>query len=331
MALPRLSAAVEAAWYGRGVWARWVWLLWPLALIFRLAVALRRAAFRRGWLASGHPGVPVVVVGNITVGGSGKTPLVAELARLLTERGRHPGIVSRGYGGARAVRSLAVTRDSDPAAAGDEPVLLARSSGCPVVVGRDRLAAARHVVGLGADVVLADDGLQHYALRRDAEIAVRDGARGYGNGLCLPAGPLREPPSRLRSVDLELVQGEDFRLEADDAEPLAGGPSRPLAAFAGQAAHALAGIAHPPRFFDMLTAAGLVVTPHAYPDHHRFDPAQIDFGDNAPVFMTAKDAVKCAAFAGSRHWVVPVRVAWSAPALAAVQALLDRILAEDSA
>jgi tetraacyldisaccharide 4'-kinase len=267
----------------------------------------------------------VVVVGNLTVGGSGKTPLVIHAAELLKAKGWRPAIVSRGYlRGARAEPQppRAVSLASDPAEVGDEPVLLARRSGCPVWVGADRAAVALRLRDEhpDCDVILMDDGLQHYGLRRDVEIAVVD-ARGFGNGMMLPAGPLREPRSRLSSVDAVVAHGTDrveghgaravqfrMRLEGDEAHRATDARERrKLATFAGSRVHAVAGIGDPERFFRHLAAHGVAFEPHPFPDHHPFAAADLEFGDAAPVLMTEKDAVKCKRFAKPAHWVLPVR------------------------
>ena len=294
-------------------------LLYPLSLIFRGIVALRRAAYRTKVLASRRLGVPVIVVGNITVGGTGKTPLVLWLAEFLLRRGFHPGIVSRGYGSSqRSPRR--VTAASDPARVGDEPVLLAQRSGCPVWVGTSRVAAGEALLRAHpeCDVVVSDDGLQHYALQRDVEIAVVDGERGMGNGFMLPAGPLREPPSRLRSVDAIAVtggaesfatglRGHSIKLEGRDFRNLLNpdhvvGPAH----FQRQRVHAIAGIGNPQRFFTHLEALGLRLEPHAFPDHYAYTPADVSFPNADAILMTEKDAVKCAAFAAETHWVLRV-------------------------
>lgn len=322
-----IAAALTRAWYGPRGWTRW---LLPLACLYGAAVAVRRLAYRRGWLPRVAVGLPVIVVGNITVGGTGKTPLVAALAARLRERGLRPGIIARGYGGRVGDQPIAVGPDADAATVGDEPLLLARRSACPVVVCRRRAAAAGWLANAGTvDVVIADDGLQHYALARDAEIAVCDGARGYGNRWLLPAGPLREPLARLKDIDLTLVQARDgdFYLAPGAARRLTDRQEeRPLAEFAGTPVHALAGIGNPQQFFASLRAAGLCPTGHAFPDHHRYRREDIDFGDDRPVLMTEKDAVKCAGFADKRHWMVPVTAWLSTGALARVDALLDRLL-----
>jgi tetraacyldisaccharide 4'-kinase len=294
-------------------------LLYPLGLLFRTIVALRRAAYRSSLLTSHRLGVPVIVVGNITVGGTGKTPLVLWLAEFLLGRGFHPGIVSRGYGSAEG-SPRRVTPASDPASVGDEPVLLAQRSGCPVWVGTSRVAAGEALLRANAecDVLLSDDGLQHYALARDVEIAVVDGERGLGNGFMLPAGPLREPPSRLRTVDAVVVngsaqsfatptRGHSMKLEGRELRNLLNpdyvvGPAH----FQRQRVHAIAGIGNPRRFFADLEALGLQFEPHVFPDHHAYAPADIAFRDAEAILMTEKDAVKCAAFAAETHWVLRV-------------------------
>lgn len=321
-----LRQTVTRAWYGD---AAWPVLLSPLAWLYGLAVRLRRLAYRRGWLRTTRVAAPVIVIGNLTVGGTGKTPLAAAVALRLRERGLRPGLAARGYGG-RARRGPSwVTPDSDPREAGDEPVLLARATGCPVAVAPRRADAAELLIGEGVDVVVCDDGLQHYALARDLEIAVVDAARGYGNGRLLPAGPLREPQARLAEVDLALRQGpgEDFELAPQALRPVTGGDARqPLSVFAGRRVHAVAGIGDPERFFAGLRAAGLSVLAHPFPDHHVYHGADILFEDQIPVLMTEKDAVKCARFADERHWYLPVEARLSAVARTALDDLLDRLL-----
>lgn len=256
----------------------------------------------------------MIVVGNLVAGGAGKTPLALWIAGFLGSKGWSPAIVSRGYGGSVEVPREA-TIVSDPAEVGDEPVVLARRSGVPVWVGPDRLQAIaalrrRHPE---CSVVILDDGLQHYRLRRDLEIVIVD-ARGFGNGWLLPAGPLREPPSRLRSVDAvirhgaEGIQGYAMRLEGAEVHRATDARTRrELKSFAGERVHALAGIGDPERFFAALRAHGIDVVPHPYPDHHPYRAADLEFGDAAPVVMTEKDAVKCKRFAKPHHWVLPVQ------------------------
>jgi tetraacyldisaccharide 4'-kinase len=290
-------------------------LLLPLAGLFIALAALRRFAYRVGVLRVTRLPVPVIVVGNINVGGSGKTPLTIELVRELRRAGFRPGVVSRGYGGSAASWPRRVTPDGDPRDVGDEPVLIAREARCPVAVAPARAAAAHMLLQDGScDVIVCDDGLQHYALARDIEVAVVDSAEGFGNGWRLPAGPLRESVRRLNRVDVVVHRGDalgpavDLAVHAGVARRLRDpDQTRELNSFAGTPVHAVAGIAVPRRFFAQLRNAGLSVVEHAFPDHHAFAPGDFAFGDQSPVLMTQKDAVKCAAFAEDRFWVVTAR------------------------
>jgi tetraacyldisaccharide 4'-kinase len=337
---------LQRVWYGdrRG----FAWLLLPLSWVFRLGSALHRAVYRCGLARAHRAGVPVVVVGNLTVGGTGKSPLVIALAMALAGRGVAVGILMRGYGSGRR-RPARVSPDDDPAEAGDEAVMAARSTGLPVVAGADRASGAALLRSLGVRLVLCDDGLQHHALGRDLEIAVVDGRRGFGNGRLLPAGPLREAPERLASVDWVVFHGTAadadrvaardaaprrrqgregvviMRLEPGSAQPLTAQVApRPLSDFAAAPVHAVAGIGDPDRFFGMLRAAGLSPVEHAFPDHHPYAARELRFGDGLPVLMTAKDAVKCRKFADPLWWEVPV-VARLSPDDGSV--LIDRIAA----
>ena len=257
----------------------------------------------------------MVVVGNIVVGGSGKTPLVVYLCDLLKRAGHQPGIISRGYGGQAKVWPQAVYADSDPRQVGDEPVLLAARTACPVVVGPNRIAAGEALLrDYPCTILIADDGLQHYALRRDLEIAVLDGKRRYGNGRLLPAGPLREPLSRLATVDFRVCNGgragpgENFmQLVFGQAYALSDRAQRQaLQTWSGQQVHALAGIGHPERFFEQLRQAGIEPIPHPFPDHYAYQPEDLRFKPELPLLMTEKDAVKCRAFSLDNAWAVPV-------------------------
>jgi tetraacyldisaccharide 4'-kinase len=307
-----LSAALPAIWYGDSPWR---WPLWPLAAAYRGLVRLRRASYRRGWSKSIELPVPVIVIGNISVGGTGKTPFIIWLAGHLQRRGLRVGIVTRGYRGRAQQWPRSVAHDSDPLEVGDEPVLLARRTGCPVAAGPDRVAAAEHLLAATPlDVLLSDDGLQHYRLARQIEIAVVDGARGMGNGLCLPAGPLREPVERLREVDAIVVNGGSwghagvFRARAVITSVYHVKDRRPgtLESFAKQTVHAVAGIGNPQRFFDLLEEAGLEVDAHPLADHADFGPETLRFDDAGPVLITEKDAVKCEGFAPDGVWCVTV-------------------------
>jgi len=304
-----LLDTLSTVWYGGG---RAPWWTWPLAVLYGGVIRLRRALYRIGWLRRERLPVPVVVIGNLTAGGTGKTPLTIAVAANLREHGYRPGVVSRGHGGSQR-EPLLLGEAPDPRQVGDEPCLI-RASGTPVAIGRERPAAARLLLDAGCDVVVADDGLQHYALARDVEICVIDGARRFGNGHLLPAGPLREPLDRLRSVDLLVCNGGiaeageyPMRLRGDEAVALEGGGRRALASFATRPAHVVAAIGNPRRFFDSLRAAGIEVIEHAFADHHAFSADELDFADGLPLLMTDKDAVKCRSFAQPHWWRVPVQ------------------------
>ena len=305
-------------------------LLQPLAWLYGGMVGLRRWAYAHGWLRSLRVSKPVIVVGNLTVGGTGKTPVVAWLATELSAKGLKVGIVSRGYGRVAGGAPRPVDTDSDWREVGDEPLLLRRLTGCDTVVSLDRHAGAQLLVERGADVVVSDDGLQHLRMARDCEIVVIDGARGFGNGRLLPAGPLREPVRRLGSVRLAIVNGpaesaplRAFRfpdslivlqmtLSGSEAVRVDGQEApRALESFRGERVHAVAGIGNPERFFRELRARGLEVIEHAFPDHHPFVASELRFSDELPVLMTEKDAVRCRALAHARLWSVPVTARFS--------------------
>jgi len=308
----------------QNLWARTgvlTLLLSPLSLLFAIVSGLRRLAYRHGWLDSVAVGVPVVIVGNITAGGSGKTPLVIWLVNHLRAQGHRPGVVSRGYGGV-ARGCVDVQPGSPPAEVGDEPLLIQLKTGAPVVVGRDRVAAARTLLARhpGVDVIVSDDGLQHYRLQRDLELAVIDAASGLGNGWPLPAGPLREPKSRLASVDavIQVVRGPVPPRAIDRAwraDYTAGQAYRlrvprekwALTDLPPRDWLAVTGIGRPQGFFDMLLAQSIRFTPRAFADHHAFQPQ--DLPADGAVLMTEKDAVKCLGFAGADWWAVELDVA----------------------
>jgi len=296
-------------------------LLLPVSWIYCALVGLRYRLYRIGIIPSHRLSVPVVVVGNITVGGTGKTPMVIWLAQYLLKKGYHPGIVSRGYRGSLRVWPQKVTANSDPVVVGDEPVLLARHSGCPVVVDPNRVRGAKHLIeSFQCSIIVSDDGMQHYALSRDIEIAIIDGDRRFGNGHCLPAGPLREPVTRLQRAHLSLINGRAgtkeyamtlratgfCRLNEDVIEDVDNG------FFEGKSVHAVAGIGNPARFFTQLRSMGIEVLEHPYADHHNYQPEDLQFNDNRPVIMTEKDAVKCRQFqslleqAPDRYWYLSV-------------------------
>lgn len=301
---------VPAYWYGEQAPPLSARLL---AGLYGWVVALRGKLFRAGVLRSHQVPAPVVVVGNLLVGGTGKTPLTIALVQRLQQEGWTPGVASRGYGRRNEAAAAWVEAATAPSEGGDEPVLIARRTGAKVRVDRDRVKAARALIAAGCDVIVCDDGLQHYRLHRDVEIEVIDGGRRYGNGRLLPAGPLREPAQRGAECDFRVVNGGDasfgewsMQLRADNAVPLQGGRSRPLTSFGGHRVHAVAGIGNPKRFFEMLRGLGIGVVPHAFADHHHYVAGDFDFGSELPVLMTEKDAVKCAAFADEWYYSVPV-------------------------
>ena len=327
-------------------------LLLPLSWLYLLLVLARKLLYSKGLLPTRRVGAPVIVVGNLTAGGAGKTPLVIWLAQRLKARGHRPGALSRGYGGALAPGTARrVEPGDDPALVGDEPALLARRTGCPVAVCSSRVKAAEILLRGGeCDILLCDDGLQHAALARDLEIVVVDGERGFGNGFFLPAGPLREPLSRLNTVDLVVVnagaagqggaEGRFSALSAPSSPPhflmeyvplparsLGDGRERALADFRGEKVHAVAGIGHPERFFSMLEACGIALERHAFPDHHSFRPADLAFaeaGGPSTLLMTEKDAVKCGGFRLENAWQVPVEARLSEDFERALERLLEQ-------
>ena len=315
-------------WYTR---SPWLLLLTPLSLVYRIITRLRRFAYRSGIFRSTRVSLPVIIIGNITVGGTGKTPLVVWLAEYLRGKGYQPGIISRGYGGQAGSWPQQVRPDSDPCVVGDEAVLLASRTRCPMAVAPDRVAAANALIEHSdCDVILSDDGLQHYALQRDIEIAVIDGVRRFGTGFLIPAGPLREPASRLREVDLVVINGlgsgqeHQMRMLQGDAHNLLdSGKVCALSAFRSQTVHAVAAIGNPERFFQSLQQAGLRLESHRFPDHYQYRPDDICFGDDRPVIMTEKDAVKCRHFATANVWYVPVEARMSDDFCDCLDVLLD--------
>ncbi|MFN3786346.1 MAG: tetraacyldisaccharide 4'-kinase, partial [Thiothrix sp.] len=294
-----------AVWYGDKRWGKY--LLLPLTIIFCLLSTLRRWRDKRQQVK--HP-VPVVVVGNLTAGGTGKTPLVIWLVEQARVLGFRPGVVSRGY-------------QRQGHALGDEPTLIQQRTQVPLVVGRERNQAIQQLLHYHhCDLVIADDGLQHYRMGRALEICVVDGQRRFGNGWCIPSGPLREPIKRLRHCDVVIVNGTDMSMHGDTLVNLATAAQQPLSQFAGQMVHVVTGIGNPQRFYQKLQQAGLRIVPHLFPDHHVFRAADLQFGDPQPILMTEKDAVKCREFATPQHWYLPVAAVLTS---AMTQTLLTRL------
>lgn len=338
-----MKRLLPRAWYSS---ARWVRLLYPLSLLYNFLAQQKRAAYADGRKPVYRASVPVIVIGNITVGGTGKTPLTLELARFLQEQGLHPAIVTRGYKGKSSRYPLLVTKTMSVEDCGDEAMLLVMNTNIPVVVDPDRSRAVRFLeTHFEPDVILSDDGLQHYALARDIEIAVVDGERGFGNGMLLPAGPLREKPERLEEVDFVIVNGAPLQVQLANKDYYAMTLNTDSlinlvtsqvtefspAWFPGKTAdgpsdvHALAGIGNPARFFNLLKTAGFVIMAHPYPDHHQFSKPDIAFEDGLPVIMTEKDAVKCRDFASEAHWYLKVSAQLPAAFWQALLAKLDEV------
>ncbi|EAR23547.1 tetraacyldisaccharide 4'-kinase [Nitrococcus mobilis] len=323
--------ALPQFWLEQGWPAR---ILRPLAACFSGAVQVRAFAYRRGWLRSYRVGVSVVVVGNLFVGGSGKTPLVIWLVERLRAGGWRPGVVSRGYGGYSSGKPRLVKADDDPVHQGDEPVLIAARTGAPVAVGADRVAAAECLVRDGrCDLVISDDGLQHYRLERDAEIVVFDADRGAGNARCFPAGPLREPLSRLRRVDLVVgnggvVDSAGYAFRLVPGRLIALGCDSPSVAppMIGSRIRAVAGIGYPERFFRLLRTLGYRVVPQPFPDHHVFRLKDLQYAEPLPIIMTEKDAVKCRRMAVDGLWYLPVAAEPDVRTQNALDSLLSRLL-----
>jgi len=306
-----LTRFFNNVWYGNS----WQCILFlPVSWLFSQLVKLRQVAYKNGWKQSQSFSIPIIVVGNISVGGSGKTPLVIWVVELLKNAGYQPAIISRGYKGKAGNWPQQVRVDSDPVIVGDEAVLLARRCKCPIAVGPDRCAAIEALLEhTDCDVIVSDDGLQHYAMQRDIEIAVVDGIRRYGNHRLLPAGPLREPVSRLENVDFVVSNGIAGRgeyamlVKGQVARNLISDKVQGLERFSGQRVHAICGIGNPDRFFTSLRKFEIDLIEHAYSDHHSYDEKDVCFDDDLPVLMTEKDAVKCQRFQCQQHWFVPVQ------------------------
>lgn len=306
----KLALLLDKIWYKDQFIGTW---LMPLGFIYRDVIKFRQFLYKIGFYKKNRLSVPVIVVGNITVGGTGKTPLVIWLAKLLQAEGYKPGIISRGYGGESGQWPAMVDSNSLVSQVGDEAIIIAKHSGCSMAVGPDRVNSATLLIKQeNCDIIVSDDGLQHFALNRDLEIVVVDGDRWFGNGYCLPAGPLREPQEKISQVDFVVVNGAktdtshfEMTMAGGTAVNLVTQEVKPLEAFAGQNCVAVAGIGNPDRFFKLLANAGIASSNHPFPDHYAFQTADLSF-NASQVLMTEKDAVKCTAFAQNYHWYVPV-------------------------
>lgn len=305
---------IENIWYSRLRHPLGIVLI-PFAWLYSLIIMIRRLCYQSGLIAVNQVDAPVIIIGNISVGGTGKTPLVIWLAEYFKKKGFKPGVISRGYGGKSTNKPQQVRIDSDPSIVGDEAVLIAKNTACPVAVAVQRRRAAEELIAhYGCDLILCDDGLQHYALARDLEIAVLDGQRRFGNGRCLPAGPLREPVSRLNSVDLivskHIASRHEFKMEymySDLVSVSDSTQTMSISDLSGQSVHAIAGIGNPDRFFAYLRNQKIKLILHEFPDHHPFTAEDINFNDGLPVVLTEKDAVKCNTFSGKQHWFLPIK------------------------
>ena len=303
---------LNEAWYKDHFIGTW---LMPFSFIFTDIVKFRRWMYKKGYKPVEKLPVPVIIVGNITLGGTGKTPLVIYLVEQLKAAGFKPGVISRGYGGQSESWPLQVTTESDVLQIGDEPLLIAQQANCPVAVGPVRADSARLLIENEAcDVIISDDGLQHYALHRDIEIVVIDGERRFGNNFCLPSGPLREPQERIQEVDFVVCNGGEpeeneilMQLEGAYAVNMKTHERKPLNEFKELSCHAMAGIGNPQRFFDLLKQYGLNCQTHYFPDHYAYTEKDISYKGAQAILMTEKDAVKCLSFASEQHWCVPVQ------------------------
>lgn len=298
MAISKSQSFFEQLWYRPS--PLWLWLFSPLQLLLRGVVFIRQIFYRFGIFKSTQLSKPVVVIGNINVGGTGKTPLSIYILQWLQSEGYQPGLVTRGYGGTAENHPLVLDDDTSPEICGDEPYLIFHKTNAPIVVDPNRARGGQKLIELGCDIVICDDGLQHYALKRDLEVAVVDSKRGLGNGWLMPMGPLREPPSRLKTVDMIIRNGESMTLKPLPIEGVGHD-----AAMSASVVDAVAAIGHPQRFFDTLKSVGLEVIPHSFPDHHQYS-AEDFTGMTGPIVMTEKDAVKCHHIADSRMYYLPV-------------------------
>jgi len=309
----KIHTLINDTWYSKNTLSQF---LRPFALLFCGIVAIRKTLYSLKLLKSTKLNVPVIVVGNITVGGTGKTPLVIWIANFLKESGFTPGIISRGYMGKAKSWPQQVRPDSDPVIVGDEAILISRQSACPMAVGPDRVAAAQALLKYSScDIIISDDGLQHYALHRTIEVVVIDGVRRFGNGQCLPAGPLRESVNRIDKADFLVTNG--IASQGEFAMRYSGKKlfslldlnlTMMLADFKNKKVHAVSAIGNTQRFYDYLRSQGLDIIEHSFPDHYMYSMKDLDFDDDLDIIMTEKDAVKCQRYKIKNCWYLPIKV-----------------------
>jgi len=316
--MQQLKLGLQKLWYQPQIHPL-LWPFIPLSVLYKIFIFIRSFCYKIKLFPQKDFPIPIVVVGNLTTGGSGKTPLVIHLVRLLKQQGLHPGVVSRGYLGVYDKPTF-VYANSDPRIVGDEPLLLSKRLFCPIVVAKHKNDAIQALLDAGqVDVIISDDRLQHLSMKRNIEIIVVDGKSRFGNEWCLPAGPLREPMSRLQTVDF-VISNTPNRYDNDTEYDMELRPRllykgirqsehQSLSEFRDKTVHAVAGIGFPERFFDLLRKHGLNVIAHPYPDHHSFKEQELIFEDDYPVIMTEKDAVKCEGLMTEQHWVLPVEAA----------------------
>ena len=326
-----LETLIEKVWYSKNIFSL---LLSPLSLIYISIIYLRYTLYQLGLISITKINVPTIVIGNIVAGGTGKTPLVIWLAKHFKDKGFLPGIVSRGYGGTYLSNIELVKPTSNPMLVGDEPVIIARNTNCPVVVAKKRAKGAKELVEkYNCNIILCDDGMQHYSLARDIEIAVIDGQRRFGNNYCFPAGPLREPKSRIFKADL-IVSKYNARTcehkmdytyhQLVSLNELS--KTIPISDLHGMTVHAIAGINNPDHFFSYLRSHKLELIVHKFPDHYSYTEDDVKFDDNFPVVMTEKDAVKCQNYSSDKHWYIPISAELSKSFVCDLDKLMGKII-----
>ncbi len=326
-----LETLIEKVWYSKNIFSL---LLSPISLIYISIIYLRYTLYQLGLISITKINVPTIVIGNIVAGGTGKTPLVIWLAKHFKDKGFLPGIVSRGYGGTYLSNIELVKPTSNPLLVGDEPVIIARNTNCPVIVAKKRAKGAKKLVEkYNCNIILCDDGMQHYSLARDIEIAVIDGQRRFGNNYCFPAGPLREPKSRIFKADL-IVSKYNARTcehkmdytyhQLVSLNELS--KTIPISDLHGMTVHAIAGINNPDHFFSYLRSHKLELIIHKFPDHYSYTEDDVKFDDNFPVVMTEKDAVKCLNYSSDKHWYIPISAELSKSFVCDLDKLMGKII-----